>query len=87
MQSNVPRKNRAFSVFLLALGGVTISASALLAIWVGLNWDGMPWTIALLAALLTAILSSAHVEQPRRRAGPEAWKDAGASREAPLGAD
>jgi hypothetical protein len=46
---------KAFHFFLLALAGVTISVCALLAIAVGLGWDGMPWTILLLAALLMAM--------------------------------
>ena len=64
MEDDVPnhRSAAAFGVFLLALAGVTISASALIAIAAGLGWDGMPWTIALLAALLMAISSSARLE-------------------------
>ena len=89
MERDVPlnRSNAAFSVFLLALGGVTISASALFAIAVGLSWDGMPWTIALFAALLVAMLSSAHVEAPEPRTRAETPHALRAASEAPAGAD
>jgi hypothetical protein len=54
----------AFHLFLSALAGATISLSMLVAIAVGLGWDGMPWTIMLLASALAALLSANRCEPP-----------------------
>ena len=62
--------SHAFSAFLCALSGVTISLSALLSIACGLPWDGMPWLLVFLASLLAAILSANRVEGRRRELAP-----------------
>jgi hypothetical protein len=57
--------SHAFSAFLCALSGVTISLSALVSIACGLPWDGMLWLLVFLASLLAAILSANRVEGRR----------------------